>query len=74
MDVDLRGSLAFCGPGEGGDDCVVAATDERDRKWPNGRADDERDEGRWCCDQPATWMKLDKMLATVIVANPGRLD
>lgn len=32
VDGDLIGNRAFCGVGEGGEDWVVAATEDRERK------------------------------------------
>jgi hypothetical protein len=49
VDVDLKGKRAFCGVGEEDEVWPVAATDDRDRKWPREeRPDDGREDGGWC--------------------------
>lgn len=55
--------------GEGGVGLVVE-TEERERRWPlSGRPDDGRCER--CCDQPGTWIKLDKVARAQKVSGSG---
>lgn len=47
VDGDLRGKRGFCDVGEGGVDCVVMATDDRERKWLREDRPEEGREDAW---------------------------